>query len=210
MARAILLIVFFLVQAGNLSAAVPLEKDKLDATAISNNPFTQMQTWVSQLREYDPRAHIFIALATTWNGHPANRLTGFYKITNEGVVFFTNPRFNMVKHFHNDPLAAATIFFNTPFGLRQMRVEGKVMDYKEPGLPIAEVFTDKNNQYSANTQNYLLKPVWVQVSELRFNNDQEEYSDIEYRLTNKGWVIAPKLRELHIDKNLSRTTPVTR
>ncbi|HMQ68707.1 MAG TPA: pyridoxamine 5'-phosphate oxidase [Ignavibacteria bacterium] len=100
------------------------EKNELNGSTISKDPFTLFQEWFDKALESDPSEANAMSLATsTKDGKPSVRtvlLKGFDK---NGFLFFTNYHSRKGKELEENPYASLLFFWRSLE--RQIRISGK-------------------------------------------------------------------------------------
>ncbi len=173
--------------ANNLYAVAVLniikEQCGIDFNSLASDPIKVANQWINSPKIQS----IDTVFATIWDGHPAVRFTRLSKITDDGFLFYSNPRHNMVKHFKKMPAVALDIIIHSsPNCIQQIRVEGRITT--ESALSSMEIIETKNSKaVSSTAHQYTIKPNWIQFSTLLDRMPDPIYMDQEYTSHNEKW-----------------------
>lgn len=90
---------------------------------MRHDPFTQFNAWFAEARRIPLAEAMALATADT-RGRPSVRFVLLKQCDHRGFVFFTNARSRKGRELHDNPRAAAAIYWD-PLG-KQVRIEGRV------------------------------------------------------------------------------------
>jgi len=98
---------------------------ELNKKDTPDNPFNLFQQWLNLAIEKSGPEPFAMNLATTsLDGKPSSRIVLLRKLTETGVIFYTNYSSRKGKEIENHPYGALTFFW--PILERQVRMEGKM------------------------------------------------------------------------------------
>ncbi len=102
------------------------EKDQLDESAVTRDPFTQFQTWFDAANAANvPEPNAMIVATASAEGRPSSRVVLMRGFDARGFTFYTNYESRKGSDLAANPYASAVWFWQ---GMeRQIRVEGSVI-----------------------------------------------------------------------------------
>lgn len=102
------------------------ESDGLSAAAMSDDPFSEFEIWLSGVIAVDiAEPNAFVLATASPDGRPSARAVLMKEFSEEGLVFYTNLDSHKSRDLRANPRAAAT-FVWIPLH-RQVRLEGEVI-----------------------------------------------------------------------------------
>lgn len=160
---------------------------QLDHVQFNANPMEQYLLWRKKVEEDSVRQSKAAILTTVKNdGWPASRVIGIKDVTKVGFVFFTNPDSNKAVHIRKNPKTAMAIVWHdvktkTSY---QVRIEGFTYPYSQPKI---HNYAVKNQKKIIKWQAHILKPSYVQFSQVRLINGVGVVEYVDYVKAGEKW-----------------------
>ncbi len=152
------------------------------------NPFEEYSLLLKQMIS-DGVAHPQAAILSNIkeNGYPTSRTLAIKEVTDQGFVFFTDPKSNKAKQLSNNPHVALLVVWHNPVNKMsyQIKMEGVASKYALEKKMRLEV-NKKTNML--HWQPYIVRPDYVEISILHSHNDVGIIEYMTYHKSRNKWV----------------------
>lgn len=171
------------------------ESEGLDASEMSDDPFSEFQIWLSGVFAIDlAEPNTFVLATVDSDGRPSARALLMKDFSDEGLVFFTNLDSRKSRDLKANPAAAAT-FVWVPLH-RQVRFEGDVSKVDDQVADAYFQTRPRGAQIAAHTSRQS-QVVGIEEMQAAYAQLSAEFGDDEIPRPHDwgGWRLAPKTVE---------------